>query len=77
MWPLDATAACSLHSSSFGHWSHHRRIATSDDDQTKKSFIVQCHTPNLRIELKPPYVCLGCLNYLYDQQCGEQIQYLI
>jgi hypothetical protein len=36
-----------------------------------------CHTLVLRMNPKPPYVCPGCSNYTYDQQYGEQIQYLI
>jgi hypothetical protein len=36
-----------------------------------------CHTPVLRIELKPPYVCPGCSNHTYNEQYGEHIQYIV
>jgi hypothetical protein len=36
-----------------------------------------CHTLVLRTEPKPPYMCPGGSNHMYDQQYGEHIQYLI
>jgi hypothetical protein len=35
------------------------------------------HTPVLRTEPKPPYMCPRCSNHTYNLQYGEQIQYLI
>jgi hypothetical protein len=38
----------------------------------------QCVTPRSEKEgTTPPYVCPGCSNHTYDQQYGEQIQYLV
>jgi hypothetical protein len=36
-----------------------------------------CHTLVPITEPKPPYVCPECSNHTYDQQYGQQIQYLV